>query len=71
MANVKHISCASNTYKPLEFSPDDENHGIYGSLMNCAGDVIGVMGSIPCIICCPNPYKVSANASMRKEKEKL
>ncbi|KAF9122321.1 hypothetical protein BGW39_009847 [Mortierella sp. 14UC] len=40
-----------------EFSPDDENHGVYGSLMNCAGDIIGVMGSVPCCICCPNPYK--------------
>ncbi|KAF9186106.1 hypothetical protein BGZ51_002231 [Haplosporangium sp. Z 767] len=40
-----------------EFSPDDENHGVYGSLMNLAGDVIGTMGAIPCCIICPNPYK--------------
>ncbi|KAK3843009.1 MAG: stomatin-like protein [Linnemannia gamsii] len=40
-----------------EFSPDDENHGVYGSLMNCAGEIIGGMGSVPCCICCPNPYK--------------
>ncbi|KAG0260683.1 hypothetical protein BG011_001690 [Mortierella polycephala] len=40
-----------------EFSPDDENHGVYGSLMNVAGDCIGGMGSIPCCVICPNPYK--------------
>ncbi|KAF9434463.1 hypothetical protein BGZ76_007985 [Entomortierella beljakovae] len=40
-----------------EMSPDDENHGIYGSLMNTAGEVIGTLGSIPCCICLPNPYK--------------
>ncbi|KAF9932710.1 hypothetical protein FBU30_007553 [Linnemannia zychae] len=40
-----------------EFSPDDENHGIYGSLMNFIGEVIGTMGAVPCCICCPNPYK--------------
>ncbi|KAG0319041.1 hypothetical protein BGZ99_005333 [Dissophora globulifera] len=40
-----------------EFSPDDENHGVYGSLMNTAGDCMGMMGSIPCCFCCPNPYK--------------
>ncbi|KAG0369053.1 hypothetical protein BC939DRAFT_463875 [Gamsiella multidivaricata] len=40
-----------------EFSPDDENHGVYGSLMNAAGEVMGAMGAIPCCFCCPNPYK--------------
>ncbi|ORZ28698.1 hypothetical protein BCR41DRAFT_343921 [Lobosporangium transversale] len=40
-----------------EFSPDDENHGIYGSLMNTAGEIMGMLGSVPCIVCCPNPYK--------------
>ncbi|KAF9957367.1 hypothetical protein BGZ70_009533 [Mortierella alpina] len=40
-----------------EFSPDDENHGVYGSLMNTAGSIIGALGSIPCCVCCPNPYK--------------
>ncbi|KAI1307871.1 hypothetical protein EDD11_004373 [Mortierella claussenii] len=40
-----------------EFSPDDENHGIYGSIMNAAGEIMGIMGAVPCCICCPNPYK--------------
>jgi len=30
---------------------------LYGSMMNCLGSVIGVMGAIPCCVCCPNPYK--------------
>ncbi|KAG0330416.1 Podocin [Podila humilis] len=40
-----------------EFSPDDENHGIYGAMMNTAGACIGTLGTIPCCICFPNPYK--------------
>ncbi|KAF9144490.1 hypothetical protein BGX30_012563 [Mortierella sp. GBA39] len=40
-----------------EFSPDDENHGVYGSMMNFGGDVCGTFGAIPCCFCCPNPYK--------------
>lgn len=41
-----------------EFSPDDENHGVYGALMNTAGSCIGSLGAIPCCVCFPNPYKV-------------
>ncbi|KAG0298952.1 hypothetical protein BGZ98_010407 [Dissophora globulifera] len=40
-----------------EFSPDDENHGVYGSIMNAAGSFMGALGSVPCCFCCPNPYK--------------
>ncbi|KAF9582148.1 hypothetical protein BGW38_000584 [Lunasporangiospora selenospora] len=42
-----------------EYSPDDDNHGIYGALMNWAGEILGALGSIPCCICFPNPYKAS------------
>ncbi|KAG0036407.1 hypothetical protein BGZ82_004277 [Podila clonocystis] len=40
-----------------EFSPDDENHGIYGAMMNTAGSCIGSLGAVPCCLCFPNPYK--------------
>ncbi|KAG2184380.1 hypothetical protein INT43_000289 [Umbelopsis isabellina] len=32
-------------------------HGIYGNLMNGLGSFMGALGSVPCIVCCPNPYK--------------
>ncbi|KAI8357150.1 hypothetical protein B0O80DRAFT_477851 [Mortierella sp. GBAus27b] len=41
-----------------ELPADDENHGIYGSLMNGIGEVVGTIGSIPGCVCCPNPYQV-------------
>ncbi|KAG9061497.1 hypothetical protein KI688_007075 [Linnemannia hyalina] len=47
-----------------EFSPDDENHGVYGSLMNTAGNIVGAFGTVPCCICCPNPYKSIAQGSV-------
>ncbi|RKP04458.1 hypothetical protein THASP1DRAFT_35499 [Thamnocephalis sphaerospora] len=29
----------------------------YGNIMHGLGSVIGALGAIPCVICCPNPYK--------------
>ncbi|KAF9106485.1 hypothetical protein BGX27_009140 [Mortierella sp. AM989] len=40
-----------------EYPIDNETHDLYGSLMNAAGEVIGMMGAVPCCITCPNPYK--------------
>ncbi|KAK3828280.1 MAG: hypothetical protein J3Q66DRAFT_363434 [Benniella sp.] len=45
-------------------SPDDENHGIYGALMNTAGVIMGALGAIPCVICCPNPYKTVSQGNV-------
>ncbi|CAO3629038.1 unnamed protein product [Cunninghamella blakesleeana] len=37
---------------------DIENEkGFYGVMMNTLGDCIGFLGSIPCCVCFPNPYK--------------
>ncbi|KAF9920775.1 hypothetical protein FBU30_009285 [Linnemannia zychae] len=47
-----------------EYSADDENHGIYGSIMNTAGGIIGAFGAIPCCVCCPNPYQTVAQGSV-------
>ncbi|CDS07129.1 hypothetical protein LRAMOSA09652 [Lichtheimia ramosa] len=33
------------------------DHGWYGTMMNCLGSIAGGLGSIPCCICCPNPFK--------------
>ncbi|KAG0054217.1 hypothetical protein BGZ83_011738 [Gryganskiella cystojenkinii] len=38
-------------------SPDDENHGAYGAMMNAIGECMGFCGAIPLVFCCPNPYK--------------
>ncbi|PWN18557.1 hypothetical protein BCV69DRAFT_288353 [Microstroma glucosiphilum] len=32
-------------------------HGVYGSLMNGLGSLVGTFGQIPCCICCPNPFR--------------
>ncbi|KAJ7571945.1 hypothetical protein C8J56DRAFT_995023 [Mycena floridula] len=31
-------------------------HGVYGSLLNCLGSVVGFMGAVPCCPC-PNPFR--------------
>jgi len=31
--------------------------GWYGAMINSLGVVVGTLGSIPCCICCPNPFK--------------
>lgn len=54
----------SISHNTIEFSPDDENHGIYGSLMNAAGNLVGAFGTVPCCVCCPNPYKSIAQGSV-------
>jgi len=40
-----------------ELSLDTIEHGTYGTIMNALGSVAGTLGSVPCIVCCPNPYK--------------
>jgi len=39
-----------------DFGTSDVVHGVYGSLMQCLGSVIGFCGAIPCFPC-PNPFK--------------
>jgi len=36
---------------------DPANMGWYGKMINALGGCFGTLGSIPCCICCPNPYK--------------
>jgi len=36
---------------------DAESKGFYGGMINTLGGIIGAMGSVPCCVCCPNPYK--------------
>jgi len=36
---------------------DGVEHGCYGNMINCLGGCAGTIGSVPCIFCCPNPYK--------------
>ncbi|KAI9219127.1 hypothetical protein BC828DRAFT_349702 [Blastocladiella britannica] len=40
------------------------NYGFYGFLVATVGDVMGFLGSIPCVFCCPNPYKVVEQGSV-------
>ncbi|KAI0131560.1 stomatin-like protein [Daldinia grandis] len=36
---------------------DANPKGWYGSMINAIGSCVGSLGAVPCIICCPNPYK--------------
>jgi len=36
---------------------DPANLGWYGKMIDSLGGFCGTLGSIPCCICCPNPYK--------------
>ncbi|KAI1780289.1 stomatin-like protein [Hypoxylon cercidicola] len=36
---------------------DANPKGWYGSMINAIGSCMGTLGAIPCVICCPNPYK--------------
>ncbi|KAK6954944.1 hypothetical protein Daesc_002573 [Daldinia eschscholtzii] len=36
---------------------DANPKGWYGSMINAIGSCMGSLGAVPCIICCPNPYK--------------
>lgn len=36
---------------------DANPKGWYGTMVNTFGNIIGIMGAIPCCIVCPNPYK--------------
>jgi len=38
-------------------SDDASAHGWYGGMINGLGSIVGCLGSIPCCIICPNPYK--------------
>lgn len=38
-------------------SDDPAAHGWYAGFMHGLGEFIGCLGSIPCCICCPNPFK--------------
>jgi erythrocyte band 7 integral membrane protein len=31
--------------------------GWYGRMIDQLGGICGTLGSIPCCVCCPNPYK--------------
>ncbi|KAI7894882.1 uncharacterized protein EV154DRAFT_458767 [Mucor mucedo] len=41
----------------LELDISTIQHGWYGNMMNGIGVVMGGLGSIPCCVCCPNPFK--------------
>ncbi|KAI2468388.1 stomatin-like protein [Annulohypoxylon bovei var. microspora] len=36
---------------------DANPKGWYGSMINAFGSCMGTLGAIPCVFCCPNPYK--------------
>ncbi|KAK5954062.1 hypothetical protein OHC33_004633 [Knufia fluminis] len=36
---------------------EEATHGWYGGMINTIGSCVGFLGSIPCCIICPNPYK--------------
>ncbi|XXG97881.1 hypothetical protein Hte_004195 [Hypoxylon texense] len=36
---------------------DANPKGWYGSMINAIGSCMGTLGAIPCVFCCPNPYK--------------
>ncbi|KAG0055762.1 hypothetical protein BGZ83_007487 [Gryganskiella cystojenkinii] len=44
----------------VTYDPEDQNHGLYGSIMNTAGNCIGAIGMIPLCVCFPNPYHTVA-----------
>ncbi|KAI8888558.1 hypothetical protein K501DRAFT_209702 [Backusella circina FSU 941] len=51
---------ASNGMQPsfsLELDISTITHGWYGNMLNGLGSIIGALGTIPCCIICPNPYK--------------
>ncbi|KAI8394294.1 uncharacterized protein BYT42DRAFT_554113 [Radiomyces spectabilis] len=48
----------------MEYDISTIKHGWYGTMMNCLGDIFGALGSIPCCVCCPNPYKPVGQGSV-------
>ncbi len=38
--------------------------GWYGAMRHGLGEMIGAMGAIPCVICCPNPFKEVGQGSV-------
>ncbi|KAI8962021.1 stomatin-like protein [Daldinia sp. FL1419] len=45
------------SYASLIDSEGANPKGWYGSMINAIGSCMGSLGAIPCVICCPNPYK--------------
>ncbi|KAI2602294.1 stomatin-like protein [Hypoxylon sp. NC1633] len=43
---------------------DANPKGWYGSMINAVGSCMGSFGAIPCIICCPNPYKTVSQGNV-------
>ncbi|QIW99804.1 hypothetical protein AMS68_005322 [Peltaster fructicola] len=43
---------------------DAASHGFYPAMINSLGNFIGCLGSIPCCIVCPNPYKPVAQGNV-------
>ncbi|KAI9203685.1 uncharacterized protein BJ171DRAFT_425207 [Polychytrium aggregatum] len=39
----------------IELNPVE--HECYEFMLVCLGSLIGILGSVPCCICCPNPFK--------------
>jgi len=48
----------------LQGDTDLSAHGWYGGMINTFGGCIGGLGSIPCCIICPNPYKPVAQGNV-------
>ncbi|KAI9144495.1 hypothetical protein BKA69DRAFT_797540 [Paraphysoderma sedebokerense] len=42
----------------------DAHHGIYEGMVSCFGGVLGFFGSIPCCLCCPNPFRIVDQGSV-------
>ncbi|GAA5880291.1 hypothetical protein JCM8547_001690 [Rhodosporidiobolus lusitaniae] len=45
------------SYAQVVDTADNGDMGFYGKMIDCFGAVAGTLGSIPCCLCCPNPYK--------------
>ncbi|KAI8075175.1 hypothetical protein BC940DRAFT_287641 [Gongronella butleri] len=41
----------------VEYDIGTIEHGWYGNMVNVFGSIMGALGSVPLIVCCPNPYK--------------
>lgn len=52
-----------------EYASEDEftKHGLYGSMMNAAGNIVGAFGAVPCCLCFPTPYVALSNQVISAE----
>ncbi|KAI9272487.1 hypothetical protein BY458DRAFT_508918 [Sporodiniella umbellata] len=48
----------------MELDISTIEHGWYGNMMNGLGSLLGAFGTIPCCVCCPNPYKSVSQGSV-------